>query len=50
MEVTVPLFIDDIRGNIKDIENIYSELYEGPIVKFTEPVSYTHLDVYKRQV
>ena len=36
MEVTVPLFIDDIQGNIKDIENIYSELYEGPIVKFTE--------------
>ena len=34
MEVTIPLFTDSIRGSMKDIEEIYSELYKGPVVKF----------------
>ncbi len=36
MEVTIPLFADDIHGSMKDIKKIYSELYKGPVVKFTE--------------
>ena len=34
MEVTIPLFTESIRASMKDIEDIYSELYKGPVVKF----------------
>ncbi len=36
MEVTVPLFLKDIRGNIKDIKNIYKEYYNSGVVKFVD--------------
>ena len=34
MLVTVPLFQSDIRGNQKDLAEIYSSCYHGPIVHF----------------
>lgn len=34
MLVTVPLFQSDIRGNQKDLADIYSSCYHGPIVHF----------------
>ena len=36
MEVTVPLFKKDVKGNIDDIKNAYRELYTGKVVKFNE--------------
>ena len=36
MEVTVPLFASQIKGNIKDIKEIYREYYNSKIVKFIE--------------
>lgn len=36
MEVTVPLFKKDVKGNIEDIKNTYRELYTGKVVKFNE--------------
>jgi N-acetyl-gamma-glutamyl-phosphate reductase len=36
MEVTVPLFADDINGGIDDIKAAYAEKYNGNIVKYTE--------------
>ena len=34
MEVTVPLFAKDIRGTKRDIEEMYSTLYNGPVVQY----------------
>lgn len=36
MEVTVPLFKKDVKGNIEDVKNTYRELYTGKVVKFNE--------------
>ena len=36
MEVTVPLFAENIRGNIKEICDVYRNVYTGNIVKFAE--------------
>ncbi len=36
MEVTVPLFAKQINGNVEDIKSVYSGIYNGPIVKYTD--------------
>ena len=36
MEVTVPLFADDINGSIEDIKNVYRAAYFSPIIHFND--------------
>lgn len=36
MEVTIPLFADDLNGNINDIKNIYKHLYNTSIIHYDE--------------
>lgn len=36
MQVTVPLFVNQINGDMKIISDIYKECYNGPVVKFVE--------------
>ena len=36
MEVTVPLFRKDVKASIDEIKKIYSELYTGEVVKFSD--------------
>ena len=36
MEVTVPLFSDQIRGGADQVRAVYRELYRGPVVRYTE--------------
>ncbi len=36
MQVTVPLFTDDIKGTAEDIKNIYRSVYNSKIVRYTE--------------
>ena len=36
MEVTVPIFARDIKGNIEDIKNTYKEYYNSGVVKFAD--------------
>ena len=36
MEVTVPLFIEDIRGGAEDIRAAYRDKYAGPIVRYAD--------------
>ena len=36
MELTVPLFADEICGGVKDIEKVYRERYNSPAVYFSE--------------
>ncbi len=36
MEVTIPLFKNQINGSIEDIKNAYKAKYNGPIVKYVE--------------
>ena len=36
MEVTVPLFCKDVNGNIEKIKEVYSEVYNGAVVKFKD--------------
>ena len=36
MQVTVPIFKTMVHGNIVDIENAYSDYYQGPIVKYVK--------------
>lgn len=36
MEVTVPLFTKDIKGNIDDIKNLYKSIYNTKIIKYSE--------------
>ena len=36
MEVTVPLFAEDLRGTADDIRSAYAKKYTGPIVRYTE--------------
>ncbi len=36
MEVTVPLFASQIKGNLENIKEIYREKYRTPLVSFTE--------------
>ncbi len=39
MEVTVPVFAKQIRGNTNDIKDIYKSVYNGPIVKYCDDPS-----------
>ncbi|MBQ9823762.1 MAG: N-acetyl-gamma-glutamyl-phosphate reductase [Solobacterium sp.] len=34
METIIPLFKSQIRGTLQDIEKIYEDLYQGPLVKY----------------
>ncbi len=36
MEVTIPLFADDLNGNINDIKNLYKSLYNTSIIHYDE--------------
>lgn len=36
MEVTVPLFARDLRGTVEDIIALYRELYQGPVIRYTD--------------
>ena len=36
MEVTVPLFAEDLRGTVSDIRAAYAAKYAGPIVRYAE--------------
>ncbi len=36
MEVTVPLFASQINGSVDDIKKVYAELYQGPVVRYSE--------------
>ncbi len=36
MEITVPLFSSDLRGNVSDIRALYAERYNGKIVHYAE--------------
>lgn len=36
MEVTVPLFMKDVKGNIEDIKNVYRNTYKGKLIHFDE--------------
>ena len=36
MEVTVPLFKKDLKGDIKDIIDVYKNLYTGKLVHYDE--------------
>lgn len=36
MHVSIPLFASQIKGSVKDIEEVYAKTYKGPIVNFTE--------------
>ena len=36
MEVTVPVFAAQLRGNIDDIRAVYRRCYAGPVVRFTD--------------
>ena len=36
MEVTVPLFTKDIKGNMADIKKLYAEYYQGGLIRYTE--------------
>ena len=37
MEVTVPLFANQLNGSVEDIKNAYRELYTTPLVHFDDP-------------
>ncbi len=36
MEVTVPLFATQLKGNIEEIKKVYAAAYKGPIVSFAD--------------
>ena len=36
MEVTVPLFANQLKGNVNDIKELYRSIYDGPIVRYSE--------------
>ena len=36
MEVTVPLFKKDLKGNVEDIKAVYKEIYQDGLIHFTE--------------
>ncbi|MBR3994666.1 MAG: N-acetyl-gamma-glutamyl-phosphate reductase [Clostridia bacterium] len=36
MEVTIPLFMADVKGTIEDIKNIYKNIYNGKLIHFDE--------------
>ena len=36
MEVTVPLFAEDLKGTVSDIRKVYAAKYAGPIVRYAE--------------
>ena len=38
MTVTVPLFKEDLKGNINDIKEVYRNLYNGKIVQYKESI------------
>ena len=36
MEVTVPLFAKDMKGSMEDIKKLYSDYYQGGLIRYTE--------------
>ena len=36
MEVTVPLFMKDVNGNVDDIKKIYKQIYTGKLISFDD--------------
>ena len=36
MHVSIPLFASQIKGSVKDIQEVYAKTYKGPIVNFTK--------------
>ncbi len=36
MEVTVPIFLSELKGSAEDVKMLYREIYRGPIVCFDE--------------
>ena len=36
MEVTVPLFADQLRGSVDDVREVYRRWYGGPVVRYVE--------------
>ena len=36
MEVTVPVFAEDIKGNLEDIQKLYAAYYQGGLIRYTE--------------
>ena len=39
MEVTVPLFARQLKGNVNDVKAVYKSIYNGPIVKYCDDPS-----------
>ena len=36
MEVTVPVFAKDLKGNLADIQKLYQDYYQGGLIRYTE--------------
>jgi len=36
MEVTVPVFAKDLKGNLADIKKLYSDYYRGGLIRYTD--------------
>ena len=36
MEVTVPVFAKDLKGNMDDIKKLYADYYQGGLIRYTE--------------
>ena len=36
MEVTVPLFAEDLKGTAADVRAVYADKYHGPIVRYRD--------------
>ena len=39
MEVTVPVFKQQLKGTVQDVKDVYAALYQGSIVKYAEDAS-----------
>ena len=39
MEVTVPLFAKQIKGNVNDLKSVFKEAYQGPIIQYASDPS-----------
>ena len=36
MQVTVPIFAKDLKGNIQDVKNLYKSYYSGKLITYSE--------------
>ena len=36
MEVTVPLFAEDVQGGMEAVRSVYREVYRGPVIRYAE--------------